>query len=766
MVRTRLRILMVLLVLPAIVVIGRLWSLQIDPDSHHLFRIRAEHALLVRVPPARGVILDRNGKLLAGNRAVFDLHFVYGRINPRYIVLDVLCAELARVSAFPLQRDVELHLRAVVAAAAVNGLAAEDPELELVLIEAIPARAAHRIERRLRHREIWQRGFVLRQSNGDDALGALDEADGDDDGALYDLRFRPAQVMRLENTLSRLADALGDSSFEQLDTAVVRALARIDRWVENFVRRDREEGVEEAIWRSKALNARHAYYRESWELVDNVGLAVVTQIEYHPERFPGIEVVDAASRYYPLGEAAGSLIGFLGRLDDPQIAALEGEGRILDAWTDVRSAEAFSVIRDRGLRRTDLVGRTGLESFYDDGLRGAYGMRVVQVDSSMRERALLESLPALDGAPMRTTIDADLQQLLYEALRRRAGELGTRAGSAVVLGLPTAEVLATVGFPSIDPNRLRDPAYTERITRDWQGIESAWLHRPFYHALDPGSVFKVVTAVAALENGRTSDGPLDALHVFSCVSGDAQPFQMRCSSLWGHGAINLYEAFKFSCNNYFYHLATGALDARRLDVWARRFGFGESPGLDLPRRSGHYDRGYLAEPGAVAGERAICSYAIGQQHVRATPMQIARAIAAVALDCRELPTPWLVERGTSRPLPLDRERTGKVLVEGMRRVVSEYGGTVYGKSELERFRFAAKTGSAQFVDHGKRYHASIVGFGPVPDPTIAFVVVLEDSPDGGGEACAPIVRELLDWFAARDRRFFADPGGFVSEEER
>ena len=141
---------MLICVLPAVVIVGRLWSLQVDPNSHHLFRIRAEHAKLVRVPPRRGVVLDRNDRVIATNRPVFNLHFVYHHLNPRYIVIEVLCEELGRLGDFPSTHDVQVHLRT---------LAFEHADAEeLLLVEEIPSSAALRIQRRLRHRRLAQAG--------------------------------------------------------------------------------------------------------------------------------------------------------------------------------------------------------------------------------------------------------------------------------------------------------------------------------------------------------------------------------------------------------------------------------------------------------------------------------------------------------------------------------------------------------------------------------------------------------------------------------
>jgi penicillin-binding protein 2 len=757
---------MVLSTLPVLVILGRLWSLQVDSDTQLLWKIRAEHAKLVRVAPRRGLILDRNGHVLAENRAVFDLHFKYSDLNPRYIVIEVLCEELAKLDAFPSPRDVERHLRGLASDAVANVEGRADAEL--LLVEDIPASAAREIQRRLRLREIFLLGFSLRRSRVSSSADAAEEfEEQEDDAARYALWFRPAETMRLERTFARLDTLLGPS--ETVDTLLAsleEEIERIATWARNYVRADREAGVDEEICLNGERNARRAYFEDSWPLAKDVGIDVVTQIEYHPELFPGVEVVDGYRRHYPLGEAAGTLIGFLGDLKKKQIVELEAEDKILDLWTRVRSAEAFSVLRQGALRRSDRVGVYGLENFYDERLRGLYGMRVVQIDSRMRERSVLATLAAQDGVSLRTTIDAELQVLLYEELSAHTKRINAVAGSVVVMSVPDGEVIVSVGFPSIDPNRMSNRAYLADVEARWKGMTpGGWVHRPFYQALDPGSIAKVITAAAALEDGDDWEGEVDPLREYECVPNSQKLFPIPCGRKYGHGVINLRNAFSVSCNNYFYYLGVKHLDATRFDTWSRRFGFGESPGLDLPRRSGHYDAGFLRAPEKIHGESGLCMYAIGQSHVQTTPMQIARMMGAVATNCDTLPTPWLVDRSAPRPMELSSPRTGKIIAESLRLVVSQYGGTLY-KHGLERYHFAGKTGTAQFRDHGKRYHAWLAGFGPVPRPSYAFVVVLEDTPKMGGTACGPIAKILLEWLAKKDPRFLDPTAGHRQEGER
>tara|TARA_B000000460_G_scaffold245449_1_gene217155 strand:+ start:123 stop:731 length:609 start_codon:yes stop_codon:yes gene_type:complete len=185
-------------------------------------------------------------------------------------------------------------------------------------------------------------------------------------------------------------------------------------------------------------------------------------------------------------------------------------------------------------------------------------------------------------------------------------------------------------------------------------------------------------------------------------------------------------------------------------------GCGDLTGIDLPAMGGSYDRGFLQNPGKVKGEKALCMYGIGQVQVQMTPLQALRMVGAVATGLKTAPRPWLVKKKAPDKIHTRNKRTAAIIQECMKRVVSDPQGTVHGKFGLEDFNFAAKTGTAQYKSSNSSYHSWLVGYGPLPDPSIAFVVVCEKSRLGGGDACSPIVRELMEYLAERDPRFHAN----------
>lgn len=751
MAETRLKILMLIALLPALAIFQRLWSLQLDPVNHQEFKERAENARLIPIPPSRGTIYDRNGEILAESRAGFDLHFIYSELNPRHIVLEVVAEELARIGEFPGVTEIRKSLRQLVNIDQLNRLLLEGKTFQpqwLTLIEWIPEKAAKRISRRLSPRRFFRENFDLRMRRQ-----VLASTAGQ---AAYDLRFRPEKVCQLELTLKRLASRIDRYSYDDLEARLDQTIDEIEGKVARYVRKDIEAGVDPLMVKKKTRNSRRLHYRRGELLARDIGLGAVSKIEYHPEIFPGIRIIDSSRRIYPRGAAFGPLTGYLRKLNPRDLARLDQQGKLLDSFPGIRSAEAFSVLRRDALMRTDSIGQGGLEEQYGSVLQGRYGMRLEQTGKKAGSNRLLTSLSSVKGTDLHTTIDAKLQELLYRQLWAECAHHGHAAGSVAVMDLPSGALRVSAGYPGYDPNRMRESAYHARMKRETAGRVPDWLlDRPRSKALYPGSIFKIITAIAALEDGHEWEGPVDPLRRYECRTGDDKPFKMRCASRFGHGDVNLYEAFESSCNNYFYYLSTRHLNPRKFDHWAKKLGCGMLTGLDLPRKGGLYDKGFLEKPTSVAGERGLCMYGIGQRQVQMTPLQALRAVGAVAMNLEKLPTPWIVKESPPSDLRTTNPRTAAIIQESMRRVVSDHKGTVYGKSGLEKFNFAAKTGTAQYRSDFVRYHSWLVGYGPLPRPTMAFVIVFEKSKLGGGDACSPVARVLLDYLSNENPGFFA-----------
>jgi penicillin-binding protein 2 len=752
---------MFLVLLPFAVVAARLAHLQLVPSKHEEMERLSQHVRTRFSSPRRGRILSRDGEVLAQNRALFSLHFRYSLLNPRHRALDVLMAEFARQSA-PFDRvEVENLILGLEDPGRLTAM--PDPETPAAdewrpLVRKVGAALGRRLPRWTGLRGMFE---VRRGEDGEHTLGCY-----------------PRAALRFEITLERLAALLAraksggqgsaggpPADARQLRERVAGALENIEKMLLGRAERDAERGLSRDLVTRRTLEDRKTWHeRHDWILLEDVPEEVVTVIEYHPELFPGIRVVDDTKRVYPRGEAFGTLTGYLRPLFAADLERREKDGQLLESLRGVTSREEFIARRDDVLRREDLIGAGGLESSYDRELRGQLGMLLVEADSRGRTRALLDEVAAVDGTDLVTTLDTRLQELLYLQLAARVrpeqGHGAGTAASAVVLDPRTGAVLAAAGFPGVDPNRQRDPEYREELERTWGEQTDGWeLDRPVLHALYPGSVFKVVAAAAALEGGVPWEGPFSPERGYPCNHTFDLDKHFRCAAEYGHTPdrrVDLVEALQYSCNNYFFWVGAKHLGYARLREWAETFGFGEPTGIDLPP--------HLAERGELRGAEEVrglevCLSVIGQVHVRATPLQVARAMAAVATG--DLPSPYLVRpRGAKTRLPL-RASSLEWIRRGMWAAAHHPDGTA-GKPEhgLSPYRVAVKTGTAQRESRrGGPHLAWVAGFAPAAadgkaEARIAFAVVVEETELGGADASAPVVSALLEHLAREDAALY------------
>jgi len=566
-------------------------------------------------------------------------------------------------------------------------------------------------------------------------------------------------LYRVAQLLDRSAGLSLEPTFDRLRARVAEVLESVETGVEREARSDKEKGIRESVITGATQYRRGLHYERPVLLCSDVSMSTVTAIEYHAERFPGIRCVDESRRNYPLKEVCGPLTGHVRGLaqDAQRISRLTEDGRLLDARAPFETMDEFRIARKTGLRSTDDIGVSGLESAYDERLRGLHGMSIVSVDQHGKPRRILEDLPARDGEDVRTTIDAPLQVLLYDALRQAVTSRGLgRAANAAVMEVASGALLASVSYPAVDPNRPWEESYVTEMNALW-GRESGWrMDGPSRRPLFPGSIFKIVVAAGAVESapGYTPQMRYPCRHKFDLIS------KLSCNSVNGHtpdGTVNLSEALQFSCNNYFYYLALRHLKAEGIFGWGQRFGFGRPTEIDLGR--GGTETGLLRPPDEVKGDVNACYYSIGQVHVKATPLQVVGAVAAIAGGGRYLPRPYLSTKSKPEDLGLD-PATVEVLRDGMWRVGHASNGTA-AKEEFGLYLFSAafKTGTAEVQVGSEMLHnAWLVGFAPFENPHVAFVAVVEKTSLHGAEACAPIVRKLLEYFAHKD------PQAYLLEE--
>lgn len=456
----------------------------------------------------------------------------------------------------------------------------------------------------------------------------------------------------------------------------------------------------------------------------DVGIRVVTVLEERRQELRGVQVEAEPVRVYPYGSAGAHVLGYLGEV----------------------SPEELEVLRPRGYRPGDLVGKAGVERTYDAFLRGDDGEQVVEVDAAGRPLRVLREQAAQPGNTLVLSLDWELQQ---EAERQLAG----RPGAVVAMDPRTGEVLAMASSPSFDPN-LFAAGISER---DWRRISqdrrNPLLNRATANAYEPGSVFKVVTGLAALQGGRTS-----SRSTFVCP-GYLRLGQWVFRDLQAHGVVDFTTGVAQSCNVMFWTLGL-AVGPERLAEYARELGFGQATGVDLPLEVA----GLIPDPGYK--QRAwrepwypgdTLNMAIGQGFVLATPLQVARALSAVA-NGGTLLQPRLARAVLSpegrllrrfSPRVQGRLRVSSAALAALRRALEAVveRGTGQG-ARVEGLRVAGKTGSAE-TPRG-RPHAWFAGYAPADQPRIVVVVLVEHGYRGGLSA-APIARAILErwWLATR-----------------
>lgn len=486
----------------------------------------------------------------------------------------------------------------------------------------------------------------------------------------------------------------------------------------------------------------------------SVPLDIAARIREQPHLFPGVRVVAGSRRTYPLDDVAPHVVGARTPASDEEKAKLQAYETNGD-WTP-------------------RVGRFGVEHRYDLQLRGIPGRRRIVRNRRMEVvESEVERTP-VSGRDLLLTIDIDVQrhaeQLLGEALLDRparylsqpAASSATETpqpiptgGSIVVMDVTTGRILTAASAPAFSLS-----LYNGGSAQDWATVNAdrrfPFLSRVVQSALPPGSVMKPLTAAAAMVSGH-----LDPDATFHCDGYLTQPDEHRCLiyRLYsrGHEDITLKRALAQSCNVYFFSAAR-RMGFEPLRQWCDKFGLSRKTGIDLPfERSGTVP-GDSSQSGPASKrlERESLGLAIGQSSLTVTPLQMTRAMAAIA-NGGWLVTPHVVSPdGTARTTNEIDDRPNEIarrkisglsqaaldhVREGLRAVVQESYGSGYKTVRLDAVEIAGKTGTAE-TNPGKPDHAWFSGYFPASEPQYAFTVVLEHG-GSGSRAAGPVARELI-----------------------
>ncbi|WP_302221984.1 penicillin-binding protein 2 [Acidaminococcus timonensis] len=465
---------------------------------------------------------------------------------------------------------------------------------------------------------------------------------------------------------------------------------------------------------------------EPIRLVRNASPEVVDKVEENLRYLPGVMLEVQPVRNYPNKQLAVHALGYVGEISDYEIEQ--------GAYSDLKAG--------------DIIGKFGLENYYDSYLRGEDGSYREEVDVAGRVVQIMDKVEPKPGQGLVLTIDAKLQRVAEEAVDRQLRAIGARGAAVVAIDPNNGEVKALVSRPGFDPNW-----FVNGISeKNWKYLNTD----PFHPMTDkviageypPGSTFKIVTGSAALEEKKVTPDEL----IYD--SGRHWLIDMRNAGGEALGYINFKRALAASDNVYFYEMGN-RVGIEALDKYAREFGFGQATGIDLHGEA----QGLIATPEykkKVFDDEWYLgdtfNTAIGQGFTLATPIQVAEMLSAVATDGKRY-KPHLVSKilnddgsvaKTFDPeeegrLPIS-ESTLKLIQEGLE-AVTESGGTASFLKSLP-VPVAGKTGTAE-NPHGLE-HGWFIAYAPTTKPQLVVVCIVEQGSFGTISA-APIVKSILEY---------------------
>lgn len=479
----------------------------------------------------------------------------------------------------------------------------------------------------------------------------------------------------------------------------------------------------------------------------------VAEFSESSEKFAGINIVVEPVREYTSGNLASHILGYAGKI----------------------SSEEYED-RKNYYSQNDIIGKTGIEYVFEEYLKGKNGTKQIDmaVDGTTTAEYIAEE--AVAGSDVVLTIDANLQKITEDALAANIQKIASggfgkvydaRAGAAVVMNVNTGEVLAMASYPDYTPADFVGGISNENWAKYRDNESKPLVNKATQNSYSPGSTFKMVTAIAGLQSGVIN---LSTTINDTGVYTKYRDYQPRC---WvytdyhrGHGYLNVSGAIEKSCN-YFFYETSDRMGIDNLVKYARYFGLGSKTGIELRDETA----GALASketwanlhPNESWGPGNTLQAAIGQSDNEFSPLQMARYISQLANGGRKIDVSIIktirnangseasreeINQFINRKLGLEEDNTEDVeinqnylnaILEGMKSVTSDSGGTAYVRFRDFNISVGGKTGSAEAPNN--KVHAWFVGFAPFENPEIAIVVMVENG--GHGNYTAEVVRDIM-----------------------
>ncbi len=486
----------------------------------------------------------------------------------------------------------------------------------------------------------------------------------------------------------------------------------------------------------------------SYTIAKNISTKSVAIFEERNLEFPGVSISTSSVRKYLRQSLASHAIGYIGEINEEELKKMEG----------------YSM--------NDYIGKAGIEYVFEPYLRGKNGKKQtdMSIDGTTTGEYITEE--AIQGSNVILTIDANLQSTTEKALKNNIEKIKTggfyetrdvKSGAAVVLDVKTGDVLAIASYPDFEPQLFVNGISTEKWNEYTKEEGSALVNRAIQSAYAPGSTFKMVSAIAGLETGAIT--PTETIYDTGIYPRGYKP---RCwiysSQGRGHGALNVSGAIKNSCNYFFYEVIT-RMGIENLEKYATYFGLGQKTNIELP--------GEVS--GTLAGKTLYnklketwyygnsLSAVIGQAENNFTPIQMARYIAMLANGGKNVKVSIVKDIIDADGISLGKEKIKQysqqklnlteinnedldikkenldLVLEGMKSVTTETGGTAYGVFKDFDIEVGGKTGSAEAGDN---VNAWFVGFAPYDNPEIAIVVMVENG--AHGSYTAEVTKEIIE----------------------
>jgi penicillin-binding protein 2 len=495
---------------------------------------------------------------------------------------------------------------------------------------------------------------------------------------------------------------------------------------------------------------------KSITIATNVNEEVVAQISERNSDFPGVSISTNAARTYLAGNLVAHVIGYTGKIKEDEYNA---------------NKDTYNI--------DDIIGKTGIEYVFEKYLKGTDGEKQVEmsVDGTITGETVAKN--AIAGSDVVLTIDSNLQKVTQDALENcinkiRSGGFAqtydAQGGAAVVMNVNTGEVLATASYPTFEPQWFVGGISQENWAYLRDDSRHPQLNKTIQSTYEPGSTFKMVTAIAGLETGAiTTKERINDTGVYRKYN-----MEWKCwyytSYHRGHGYQNVTQALQHSCNYFFYETGD-RMGIDNLSKYALHFGLGKKTGIELPNEK----EGAVASKetyaklrnGGRIGPGDVLNASIGQGDNNFTPMQIAKYISSIAnggtvvkptivksilnSDGAEVAKDEIIQytneklgySDTDDGITISQESVN-VAKEGMRMAASEAGGTAYNIFKGFNQEVAGKTGSAEAgkdKNGNDLVNAWFVCFAPYEKPEVAVVVMIENG--GHGNYAAEVARDVL-----------------------